>query len=443
MAPKKKPPKNPEKRWNGYIADCAEKMKDKPGKAGVFIIGDVEMPDGKGGTHKVTHIVAPYNEGKFRKDGQKFYTYAKGGVKSDSDKTILEGAIKEVHEETGIDLSRILHTNGTAKGGETVEPYDGVSLVRHNGDSGIREFATVAYPTKSGAPEKLRMYIVEVKGIENLIPHLKGAQYRGENGSTHVQERASITAIQAGLPSEMQLVDVLRTGLLLPTPKCNETWHVLKGPRFTPILPALEGEYRGYLRAQGQDIERGAKIIKTPEDIRSALRACPSFRPVIMDQVKVIRAALEKRGEINDMSGVKLEHTYLPCAWAHEGADILPFEEYVERIAQGAGIEQKPDSEIQPDRDYQEKILQQTGQDKHGNDMTCDSQIRALAPFANGQTKKGGEKTRDVRAGVFLTPEHVAAKQKVRDLIAKVEKKDREIMARIRKEGAGRFGRAA
>lgn len=389
--------KSEKPKWTPFESKRAREMDALPDKAGVFIVGEVKEKDKEERDIMRTYVVAPYVVGKYAGDTQKFYSLPKGGVENTSDKAVREGALLEVFEETGIDAKHIA-SDPPKKNGEALVPqdtdrslgeiaadtnpnavnrYEGVSRLEKESDA-IQEFATITYPNKEGTVHKLRMYALWVDGIEKLKGKTKGiVEFMGTDGAEAAEKTAVERAQSMGLPSEAEMIQVLRSGVLPDTPV-----HVVDGNMPTANTEYLFGKDKAVFPILNNEWEvwtlshRGeAHSLNTPDDIAEALEYFPEHRKSLTRQIKMIRAELEARGSISDESGVKLEDNVRPCAWIAEGADVIPLETYIDRIhAQAKASEALIDERTEYDasKAYPEAWFKQHGHRNIGDERQGD-----------------------------------------------------------------------
>ncbi|MBA4275038.1 MAG: hypothetical protein C0436_05225, partial [Alphaproteobacteria bacterium] len=144
-------------------------IRPTPEKAGILLYGWAHEGLGK----PRMHILSSYSEGRFGSD-YKCYTMPKGAI--DPGETALQGAIREMAEETGIHVRALLGDDAyrallQGKPVENVESkvYSGVKIISASPDAAIAH----QYISGHGAKRDTHYFAIEVEGIEKLRPHLK------------------------------------------------------------------------------------------------------------------------------------------------------------------------------------------------------------------------------------------------------------------------------
>ncbi|MCI5050341.1 MAG: hypothetical protein MRY32_08460 [Rickettsiales bacterium] len=289
-------------------------------KAGIILVGKVNgLAESLGRGHTDWKVVAPFNEGRFG-DKVKAYTFGKGS--QEEGHSLSETAKKEFSEETGINIDRLL------RGGP--EGYEGVTVVKksafyadHDGSSVEEKIfsepvSKIRYPSHAGKPHELRMYVIEVEGIDKLAEHLKGRDHElGDGREVPDGKTAKDIAKKQGLPALTDLIHFLREGLL---PGFN---HGDSVPLFGEAFKIMEKTYFA---------ERKGTRPYACENNVDELFLHGSDKELIKNRAEKIRKYLAKNDFINDEKGLKLDHKHRPLRYFQEGADLLEFNEYAHRI---------------------------------------------------------------------------------------------------------------
>lgn len=310
-------------------------------KAGFVIVGDM-MVDGK----PELHVLAPWVEGAFSTDGSKAYTLAKGTV--DPGEPEWTGAKREVWEETGIDIDRIdnplnptrSHLTATEKNAKPL--YEGVeieSIIRRPVFNGV-------IPSSRGVPVQHILYVVKVKGIENLAPYSKHFEHNqhvsedGQYASHFVSHRAADIATERHMPDFETLLACLKTG----------KWHANDGKElelFTPFEPSFGWD----AVTNRETLAQLFHTLDVPEKNK------------LKDHLNAMRYQLENEGILNDSEGMKIGNEHLPLHYYQEGADILPYAEWLTRMLE-CGRENTLYRDVQFLRPAESRNLQQNRGDQ-------------------------------------------------------------------------------
>lgn len=341
-------------------------------KAGVFIFGEMDYE----GTPQMC-VLAPWSEGNFSDDGQKAYLLPKGTV--DHGEESPQAAIREVKEETGIDIERICDPTKlydlpsgerirgsalTAAQREELELYPHIELVEWLED-GKPVFDGIT-PSNRGNPAHLTMYGVRVKGIEHLKEHIKFKDngMKGMLVSKPAIEVAADLIRNKKLPDFETLLDTLRTGMWrfgskkhhgrLFDPNFAETEkYYLFCKRLGEQQRAVDAlmqqecysceEMLEIVRAAQKDfeaIQNGERHITTPLELDELFRSTP-INNTIKDDLRSIRKFMEGTDKyaiyknaplLSDTTGLKMDTKQHPLRYYQESADIIPAKDYVQRM---------------------------------------------------------------------------------------------------------------
>lgn len=341
-------------------------------KAGVFIFGEMAF-DGQ----NQLCAVAPWTQGNFSDDNRKAYLLPKGTV--DAGEASLEAAIREVKEETGIDIDRILDPNkkyeigGKKKRGGELTPDDREQLGLYPNveleywlKDGQPVFRGII-PTNRGNPAHHTMFGIKVKGIEHLRDSIKHKDNGGKDPlvTRTVQDMVAEGEHQHTLPTFDELLQTLRTGIWTFGP--NQNHGRLFDPNFRETekyflfskrhqqmqravteLIANPGFTREELLAVVQSaqqdfdaIERGERVIQTPQELDELFHTT-HIQNTVKDDLKKIRKFMEGKGEyakiyrdqplISDSTGLKLDTKQHPLRYYQESADIIPIDAWLNRM---------------------------------------------------------------------------------------------------------------
>lgn len=323
-------------------------------KAGIFITGDVKQPDGS----TRLHVIAPWSEGNYSSnDGQKAYLLPKGTV--DEGEGMWEAAVREAGEETGIYVTRVdgdkrpedeqkliynprnKRHRKWMKNGEEDRFYEGVELeyVLSDDKGKPRPVFEGFVPSGHGNPCKTQMYLVKVKGIENLARHIKQGAHNPESPLVP-KTIADISAekVAAGeLPAFSNLMSALRTGYWMWGEEgrgkiFDSSFRFVEKEYFRHKLRDANGELDAVTAAR---IDNGQIQITTPDELTDLYRVMSQDLGVVDSMklnIKTIKKHMETLGLIHDHSGVKMEVVNCPLHYYQEGADILPMETWLERM---------------------------------------------------------------------------------------------------------------
>lgn len=304
-----------------------------PAKAGAIISGVLSADAKK--TDAQEYVVAPYTEGRFG-GNDKFYVLPKGSI--DANESVLDAAIREVGEETGIDIAKLLGPKNISRlraGKPVTNVPSGYAGVR------IREVAPKAldfiYDSRENKPQRAIMLHIEVEGIEHLYPHLKNRENRssiGEIDQVHTPLRTLIR--NERYPHLEVIFEWLRT---MRTP--DAPWaKKLAGTPLAPkpnkngAMPAwfevaskpgyFAGLEAAYTQATGERITDAASwqnFLKqlAPADYANILH----LAELVKDKLKECKVLK------GDTDIIKFDTKDLPLFFYQEGADIITKEQYL------------------------------------------------------------------------------------------------------------------
>ena len=318
------------------------------GKAGAVISGvRSDTFDGK------EYVVAPYTEGRFGTN-DKYHVLAKGSI--DAGENVLDAAIREASEETGIHIGQTFNPDGTwdkkpyLLSTEQIERLRKGEVIKNElsgyKDVRIRNVGPNAldyvYEGRESKPHRVVMLNIEVEGIDKLYPHLKNPENRSEIGQiapVHHPLRDSIRGDD--YPRFEEILDWLRT---MKTPQAK--WAgALAGEPLAPKRDASgkfpawfdaagEHGYFGGLEAKFTD-PNGARIKITNEAswqnfLKMLQRDMPEDYANILHLADLVKDKLSECGVIkSDSDLIKFDTKDLPLFFYQEGADIITKEQYL------------------------------------------------------------------------------------------------------------------
>ncbi len=295
------------KKLNGKSDPIPPSLKYK---AGFLLVGNVTKGD-----DTQLHVVAPWVQGAFSNDERKAYTLSKGTV--DPTESVWRAATREVGEETGIYIDRIYNPHNAAhrqlSEAQRIEQfYDGVeieTILQTPIFDGI-------IPSNREGPARNILYVVKLKGIEHLAPHCKhfeNNQAEPEDGlvSRCVSRCAADIAVAQKLPDFSALYRCLKKG----------EWTDKNGNKVRL--------FRKFEPASGWDKVRDAD----PDKLAKQFHKLDSeTKDKIKDNLEKIRKQMERDRLLNDVTGLKIGNKHLPLQYYQEGADVLPYSEWLQRM---------------------------------------------------------------------------------------------------------------
>lgn len=292
------------------------------------------------------HLLAPWAEGPCG-DGLKTYGVAKGS--NEKNETPWEAALREVKEETHIDLLELYKDLKRPQG---QKKYPGSRLQLHDSQTfpPLKSFHSFINPTHKRLPCWVDLYVFEVEGLDNLHKHTKGAKHDNserlpkELTAEHLNNQRPANE---RIPDFKTLLNIMRTGRLPPelqvNPKTGERTLTIF---YEPILPAFEELYEkrhkeAWDKRNWFDYSyvKPAKVM-TPKQLHSL---CAKFYGEeifnsLLSQTSKVRDYLEKIGRLNDDCGIKLDDKQNMLMPLQEGSDVLPFNVYLRRLHDMAKI---------------------------------------------------------------------------------------------------------
>jgi 8-oxo-dGTP pyrophosphatase MutT (NUDIX family) len=301
-------------------------------------------------------LVVPYTQGRFHdeyhnylyakyeqgieQDYNKYYSLPKGGI--NPGESVLDAAIRETHEETGIDIARLL--------GEDM-------LVKFRHGKTIRDFRSVGYPgvtvlladpvpyahryeSRTGKDKHTALFNLEIDGIDALRPHLKNRDQRerveeGVRKEPHVRHTVQqiLATRDKPVPTLDTYLEWLRNGAIPPDgsgsnlpardPRHRAMYCLLNGaepvqfspepPMLNPWFSALEHRYA----LEG--------MIASRDDWLRFLKALPKHEVKSLQRCfAAIESYLKGAGIVgDDHDVVKFDEDSLH--FYQEGADIASF----------------------------------------------------------------------------------------------------------------------
>lgn len=278
------------------------------------------------------YVLAPYSLGRYG-ENVKGYNIAKGTVekkyKEDPDRH-WKTACDELREETGIDLNALQR-----------DEYEGVTLVEPT-QFPPEPFTHSVQSSHQSQPTSLTMFVIEVKGLEKLKPHFKQKKQLSEAEQARLDQ----------LPAFKDRLAILQTGIVPASITGNEDKRIIKDPLLPVFVEAYNWRQLDYaLSDPANHNERGNPIYdrvfaayedkkmekaSTREDLDKIFQEffSESALSPLIAQVRRIRNYFEETGIINDEKGPKLDDKLRWLRRFTEGAEVLPFREYMVRIAE-------------------------------------------------------------------------------------------------------------
>lgn len=357
---------------------------------------------GKGADGKL-YVVAPYTVGRFSESG-KIYSLGKGTV--DSGETVWQGAKREFREETGIDIDRLLKSqdDGAYAGVKVktkVEEHFGTKRTELK-DTQEPDWKVVS-KVRSGRDSKKEqtLYVIEVdEGIEKLEAYCKG---KGEERDPRLIAQ---TITKSGLLGFTDLLAEMRGVSRLSKQNVNKT---LRKKMAANVVQ--EAEVRGeglsaledwYFQARAQNFgeplpAKEQRHFHTEAEFDQFFRRAPqTIRNKVKDWASVVKNRLEKQkshGEyVGDDKPLKLDAKGRPLRYYREGAEILPFAQYLQRMHSDIAASQHADSDILYDyaemMGAKEVVVGGNREDAKASRETVDSQISILTEIYKEATEK-------------------------------------------------------
>jgi 8-oxo-dGTP pyrophosphatase MutT (NUDIX family) len=309
-------------------------------KAGAVISG-VRSED-KDNPKAQEYVVAPYTEGRFGAN-DKYYVLAKGGI--DKGENVLDAAIREASEETGIDIHRLLgeHNIAQLRAGNPVtncaSGYPGVRIRKVSSEA-----LDYVYNSRENKPNRAVLLHIEVEGIEHLYAHLKNPENKSRIGKIEQVHTPLRTLIRNdNYPRFEVIFEWLRS---MRTPHAKWAQH-LAG---TPLVPKPDKsgalpEWFDIAGKPGYFANLEASFTRqTGEEIHDA----PSWQNFLMqlapaDYENMLHLAdlvKDKLVECNVLKGdgdiIKFDTKDLPFFFYQEGADIITKEQYLKSCIDNA-----------------------------------------------------------------------------------------------------------
>lgn len=253
-------------------------------------------------------FVMPYSEGRFGYH-DKYYTLPKGSV--DLNESVSAGAIREMEEETGLSVARLLGAEGYAALKEG-KPLSGLPI-ESPGYPGVRVLRVgqvpvdYSYTARSGRQFHAAIYGVEVANIETLAPYLKNAENARKADSKVVHSVQDTVRDGVRYPQWNDFMEWLTTGVMPP-----RAWN---GYQALPQFAGLAAHFPpGQLRGMAEWKRMYAQL--PPEQLLA-------FDAAIA-QIKHTVAALGITQ--GDHACIKLDSQDTPLNFFQEGADVITAE---------------------------------------------------------------------------------------------------------------------
>lgn len=292
-------------------------------KGGIIIIGNAANNTGE----PVLHVVAPWVQGAFSDDSRKAYCLPKGSMDAEdviksspneprrTNATYWRTAVREVMEETGIDIGRIYNPANPEHQALTEQTRE--KLFNHYPEVQIERILQTPIfdgdvPSNRGNPMHTRFYVVQVKGIEHLTDDLKHLKHN-HTGDNKVRTTAHDLAREEGLPKFKELLRVMRTGYWNLTEPAMQLFDENES-----VLAKVEEEY-GKIKSAEQFDEVYAQL---------------SHKRVsqLKDQFDLVKSRMTQDGLVGDEAGLKIGNKHMPLRYMLEGADIIPYEDWIQHM---------------------------------------------------------------------------------------------------------------
>ncbi len=232
-------------------------------------------------------IVAPWSQGRCVNNAEKFYFLSKGSV--DKGEDYKEAALRETHEETGIDVNAIAESKIVQRG-----EIDRMII------------------NPIGLPQRMWACVIEMKDIDSLRAQLKNSDVQ-----------CSDAPLLAAFPP------VIAERLSAQVRSANK-----------PDFATLKARLLEFLQAKSchPGLIEQVQQAESP-DALGALRQkfCDEDKKQFDAAFGVLKKELQENGVIGDDSAcLKLDGRIRPLSFYQEGADILTVSEYLTRIVKQA-----------------------------------------------------------------------------------------------------------
>lgn len=326
-------------------------------KAGIVLWGKSEEGELK--------VLAPYCQGRFS-ESDKTYTIGKGTV--DKGESVWQAAKREFLEETGIDVERMLLPQGEGA-------YDGVKVVVK--DQFPAETRTelkkkdapdwaVQAIVRSGRdqPKEQTLYVIEVNGIEGLAQHCKGS--RQKESPREIARNCG----EQGLPGFTDLLAEMRV--------ISQTKNQSLGKRLRTKMDASladESVAKGtglaaiedwYYQARAQNFGEvlppiGERHFTSEKQFDAFFSEAPEvIRNQIKDWAQLVKKKISSDSRYKDFIGdtaespIKMDAKGRPLRYYSEGAEVIPFAQYLTKIEED--VERGMDAQDPMLHDYMETL---------------------------------------------------------------------------------------
>ncbi|MBX9727084.1 MAG: NUDIX domain-containing protein [Rickettsiales bacterium] len=331
-----------------------------PGKAGAVISGvRSDTFDGK------EYVVAPYTEGRFGTN-DKYHVLAKGSI--DEGENVLDAAIREASEETGINIGQTFNSDGTWDKKPYLLSAEQIERLRKgeviaNEPSGyedvhIRKVAPEAldyvYDGRESKPHRVVMLNIEVEGIDKLYPHLKNPDNRSEIGKiapVRLPLRDRIRGVD--YPRFDEILNWLRTMKTPDAPWAKPKAKSAKNIAREALAPKRDasGKFPAWFDVANQPgyfagleatfkAKTGKEIIyeaSWQNFLKMLQQEMPEDYANILQLAELVKDKLSECGVIkSDSDLIKFDTKDLPLFFYQEGADILTKEQYLKSCIDNA-----------------------------------------------------------------------------------------------------------
>lgn len=316
----------------------AKKKKAEFNKAGCVVMG-LGGPDSKGDMS----LLVPYNEGRFSQNGE-YFVLPKGSI--DPGEEVLDAAIRETSEETGIDIRKLL-------GDAAIEQLRAGKPVRHLKSEGYPGVTILKadpvpfrhrYLSRAGVEHHLAMFKIEVEGIDILANHTDIKNHGQTKTSELIDDYPSANR-DSGKPVRPKFPEFMRwmqqgyipadAPNLHPDIDGNDVEHGVVPLHTVKWFNQLEKKYA----PDGQIVIRNEATGKTDwEETRTRWQTfCKNLSPSDYKQLtrsfSAIKTHLKERGWVGgDTDLLKFDEKDCPLFYYTEGAHVVPVQEYLSKI---------------------------------------------------------------------------------------------------------------
>jgi 8-oxo-dGTP pyrophosphatase MutT (NUDIX family) len=322
-------------------------------KAGAVISG-VRSED-KDNPSAQQYVVAPYTEGRFGAN-DKYYVLAKGGI--DKGETVLDAAIREASEETGIHIGQTFNPDGTWDKKPYLLDAKQIERLRQgqviadepSGYAGVRirrvgpEALDFAYNSRENKPHRVVLMHIDVEGIDHLHSHLKNPENRSRIGQIEQVHTPLRTLIRNDNYPRFEVIFEWLRSMRTPEAKWAKK---LAGSPLAPT-PDSSGAMPEWFEKAGKPGYFANLEAKFKADTGDEINDAPSWQNFLAqlpadDYENMLHLAdlvKDKLVECKVLKGdsdiIKFDTKDLPFFFYQEGADILTKEQYLKSCIDNA-----------------------------------------------------------------------------------------------------------